>query len=95
MLAGRVGAVVAAEVWQSSQLLPLVTWVACLPVAMTPLWQELQMPTTCVWSTASAGDHWTLLWQSSHTLVVLMWVGVLPVASMPLWQLTQFPVMVE
>jgi hypothetical protein len=38
-------------VWQSSQLSPLRICEAFFPVAVRPSWQELQLPSTCVWST--------------------------------------------
>jgi hypothetical protein len=73
-------------------VLLLAMCVAGLPVtvpvliATLPLWQEWQVPLTCVWSTVVAGIHATALWQLSHVLPVARCVGALPVAVVPSWQ---------
>jgi hypothetical protein len=88
----------AAVVWQFWQLLSVTGWFAGLPVmnpvliATVPLWQETQVPVTCVWSTLVAGFQVVVPWQFSQVLLVAMCVGVLPVTvpvlmvMLPLWQ---------
>ena len=66
-------------------------WVAFLPVALVPLWQdEHAWPATVAWSNR-AGFHAVVAWQLSQLAVVWTWVAVLPVAVVPLWQLAQVP----
>jgi hypothetical protein len=55
-----------------------------LPSAIEPLWQDAQVPDTCVWSTRSTGDQPAGVWQASHTSLVGMWFAVFPVARLPL-----------
>jgi hypothetical protein len=63
-----------------------------------PLWQETQVPVTCVWSTLVAGFQVVVPWQLSQLLLVAMCVAGLPVTvpvlivTPPLWQETQVPV---
>jgi hypothetical protein len=68
--------------------------VAFLPVAIVLLWQDTQVPLTCVWSTVMTGFQAVLLWQASHKLLVEIWDGFLPVAFVPLWQVKQAAVVV-
>ncbi len=59
-------------------------WAAVFPVAVLPLWQELQVPgVTPVWLKV-AGFQAVVRWQTSHAWVVGTWVAVLPVAVVPL-----------
>ena len=66
--------------------------VAVLPLALVPLWQLEQVPSTSLWFTVFAGLHAVVVWQSAHSVLVLMWVADLPVAFVPLWQEAQVPV---
>ena len=69
-------------------------WVSVLPVASVPLWQDSQVPVTCVWSSGRIGGfHDVVVWQNWQLAVDVMCVGVLPVAMVPLWQLVQPVVM--
>ena len=70
-------------------MLVVGTCVAVLPVAMVPLWQDVQVPVTCVWSTFVAGRQTVVEWQDSHFTVDVMCVALLPVAEVPLWQVEQ------
>jgi len=62
---------------------------AVFPVAVVPLWHEVQLPDTCVWSTREAGFHAVTTWHDSQLFVVRMCVVFLPVERTPSWQLTQ------
>ena len=70
------------------------SWLASLPVAVTPLWQLEQFPLTNVWS--KRVSHVFVVWHSSHSDVIVdvngIWVGCIPVAITPLWQLLHEPV---
>jgi hypothetical protein len=55
-----------------------------LPVALVPLWQLKQLPTTPSWLKPVAGVHAEVPWQLLHSALVAMWVGGLPVAPVPL-----------
>jgi hypothetical protein len=43
-----------------------------LPVAVVPLWQEEQLPESCVWSTRTTGFHVVVEWQDSQLVVDTM-----------------------
>ncbi len=55
-----------------------------LPLALVPLWQLAQLPSTSAWSTRSTGLQVEVLWQASQALLVLTCCGFLPVAWVPL-----------
>jgi hypothetical protein len=63
-------------VWQFSQLLLEGMWLAGFAVTgpvlmlLVPLWQPRQLPTTCAWSTATAGCHVLVSWQLSQVFEV-------------------------
>ena len=78
-------------VWQASQALVVVMWVADLPVAWVPLWQLEQLAVIPAWLKL-AGVHAEVEWQSLHCAVVVMCVAGLPAALLPLWQDEQVPV---
>ena len=67
------------------------TCVACLPVAVAPLWHDEHVPITCRWSTFVAGFQAVVTWQASHVPLDWIWATFLPVAVTPLWQDTQLP----
>ena len=67
--------------------------VGVLPVAVAPLWQLEQAPTTWAWSTREAGVQAVVTWHDSQVFDVLMCVSVLPVAAVPLWQEAQLSTM--
>jgi hypothetical protein len=46
----KVAGVQAVVLWQSSQTLLVVKWVADLPVAFVPLWQDAQFAVMPLWS---------------------------------------------
>jgi hypothetical protein len=73
----------AVVVWQSSQVFALMTWLACLPVAVVPLWQVAQAAVTLAWS-KRAGVHAGGVWQSSQVFALMMWLELFPVAVEPL-----------
>ena len=77
--------------WQSLHCAVVAIWVAGLPSAVVPLWQDEQVPLTWLWSTLRGGLQTLVVWQASQALVVVMWVADLPVAWVPLWQLEQLP----
>ena len=58
-------------------------WVGGLPVAAVPLWQDVHVPVTALWSTRTLVQL-VVTWQSSQVLVDAMWVGGFPVACDPL-----------
>ena len=66
-------------------------WLAGLPVALVPLWQEAHAPVTPAWLNATL-VHVLVLWQLSQPAVVAMWLVGLPVALVPLWQDAHAPV---
>lgn len=86
-------------VWHASQT--AVDWTCPVPfpwinvpddVLTEPLWQELHVPTTCVWSTCAAdtGAHKEVdTWQASQRAVVWMCAPDLPTAVTLLWQVAQ------
>ena len=80
-------------VWQEPHSEVVGMCVLALPLALVPLWQLEQVPTTSAWLTALAGDQAAVAWQSSHLLLVVMWLDDLPVALVPLWQVEHCPVM--
>ena len=55
-----------------------------------PLWQLVQLPITCVWSTRENGCQDETVWQVSQAAVDWMWPGPLPDADTP-WQVAQLP----
>ena len=89
----NVAGVQAFVVWHVSHDWVVGIWFVPLPVAIVPLWQEAQVPLTCVWSTLVAGFHAATAWHDSQRLLLVMCVAFLPVACVPLWQLAQFVVM--
>ena len=67
---------------------------ALLPVALTPLWHETQVPVTNAWSIFCTGVQLTkLVWQASQVLPDVMWASDLPVVFVPSWQEKQLPAM--
>ena len=71
----------AVVVWQSSQLSGVWRWVGVLPGTLVLLWQEKQVPVTCVWSTLLAGDHAVTVWQDAQLVEVVIWFCDRPVAG--------------
>ena len=71
------------------QLAVVLTWLALLPVALTPLWQLEQVVALVkvLWSALAPVQIVVDLWQLSQLAVVERWLAVLPVATVPLWQL--------
>jgi hypothetical protein len=69
--------------WQSLHWAEVVMCVGGLPVAAVPLWQDVQVPVTALWSTRTLVQL-VETWQSSHVLVDAICVGGLPVALVPL-----------
>jgi len=70
--------------WQVSQDAVVEMCVALLPLAVVPLWQELQVPgATLLWLMV-AGVQPVVRWQVSHEAVVEMWLEFLPLAVVPL-----------
>ena len=66
-------------------------WPECLPLAVVPLWQELQVPgATMLWLIV-AGVQPDVRWQVSHEAVVVVCPEFLPLAMVPLWQELQVP----
>jgi hypothetical protein len=57
-------------------------WPLEVPVAFTPLWQDLQLPVMPVWLNA-AGVQAIVEWQALHSCVVGTCVAGLPVARTP------------
>ena len=81
-------------VWQLAQSAVVATCPAGLPGALVPLWQEAQVPVTCVWSTRVTGVQASVVrWHASQTLLLAMCDAGLPGAVAPLWHEMQFPVM--
>ena len=87
----KVAGVQPVDLWQSSQVLLVARWLALLPVALRPSWQEAQLPVIPVWLKV-AGVQPEVLWQSSQALFVAICVVLLPVALRPSWQEAQLPV---
>jgi hypothetical protein len=56
--------------WQLLQSAVVGMCAAGLPVALAPLWQDEQLPSTCAWSTLVAGFQLLVAWQASHTALV-------------------------
>ena len=63
---------VAVDLWQVSQAAVVCTWPVGLPVAIVPLWQDAQAPTTWLWSTFAPVQTTVEVWQFSHKLLVAM-----------------------
>ncbi len=59
-------------------------------MAVTPLWQEEQVPETAAWSKLTEVQL-LVTWQSSQVLELEIWLAPLPVADTPLWQVEQVP----
>ena len=76
--------------WQDSQLALDVMCVACLPVALVPLWQLAQPLTMPVWVNDD-GFHADVAWQEPHSAAVGMCAACLPVAFVPSWHDAQVP----
>ena len=69
----------------------MAIWVAFLPVAVTPLWQLVQLPgATVPWSNTAVVQV-LVEWQSSQVLPLGRWFAGLPLALLPLWQVAQVP----
>jgi hypothetical protein len=66
-------------------------WFGPLPAALVPLWQVLQAPVTCAWSTRVAGRQLVTAWHASQVLLVERCARLLPVALTPSWQLAHCP----
>ena len=69
-------------------------WVAFLPVAVVPLWQEEHDPVALEWSKLTL-LQFEVTWQSSQVLDDWMCVAFLPGAVVPLWQVEHVPVTPE
>jgi hypothetical protein len=83
--------------WHDPHSSSVVMWFVPLPVTRAPeasvtapLWQLVQVPRTCVWSTRAYGCHDEIVWQLSQAAVDWMWPSPLPEAETP-WQVAQFP----
>ncbi len=59
-------------------------------MAVTPLWQDEQVPETAEWSKFTEVQL-LVTWQSSQVLELDIWLAPLPVAVTPLWQDEQLP----
>src|SRR5581483_6772201 len=59
--------------WQVSHGAVVAMWLAGLPVAVVPLWQEAQLLVMPLWSMRAPENVNVLLWQVSHGAVVTMW----------------------
>ena len=70
-------------------------WVACLPAAVVPLWQDEHVPITWRWSTFVAGFQAVVVWQASQVPLEPMWATFLPFAVTPLWHEAQLPLTCE
>lgn len=79
--------------WQVAQSALVGTWLAGLPPAVVPLWQDEQLPLTALWSTLRTGAQALTAWQLSQRVVVGICVADRPVALVPLWQDEQLPLM--
>ena len=77
--------------WQLSQAALVTMWVAGLPRAVVPLWQEAQLPVTPVWSQRTETNEKVLRWQLSQGAAVSICVAGLARACEPLWQAAQAP----
>ena len=71
--------------WQSSQVAVVAMWVADLPVAVVPLWQDEQLPLIFACEKL-AGDQADVRWQLLQSAVVARWFAGLPEDCRPLWQ---------
>lgn len=71
--------------WQVLQVAVVGICEGPRPCAVVLLWQEAQVPVTCVWSTRAAGCQAAVTWQDSQTSVVAMCVALRPIAVTPLW----------
>jgi len=86
-----VAGVQAVVLWQVSHEAVVETCFESLPLAVVPLWQELQVPGATLLWLILAGIQPVVRWQVSHEAVVVTWLEFLPFAVVPLWQVAQVP----
>jgi hypothetical protein len=93
-LSGLAGEVAPFQDWVSWQLLQscVVTGcVACLPVAVMPLWHDIQVALRPLWLNR-AGSQARVPWQALQSWLESRWRAGLPGAVAPLWQEVQLAV---
>ena len=72
--------------WQLKQLVPVGIWLADLPEAVAPSWQEAQLVLLLkpLWSgRAVVAQVEVLLWHDSQLPVTLAWIALLGLAVWP------------